>query len=76
MDKPTLVDSIDFLDVDWIKPRQDACLTTIYMYAKISDSFERDPKYGPTFVKTHQELIAELVKISMSKLVSSDKNVE
>ena len=73
MDKPSLIDSINFMDVDWISPREEACLTTIFMYSKISSLFERDPKYGPLFVKTHQELISELVKISMNKLIHTEK---
>ena len=51
-------------------------IIAIYMYSKICNLFERDPKYGPLFVKTHQELISELVKISMNKLIHTEKKVD
>lgn len=52
----------------WISPREEACLTALYMYSNISEKFRVDSKYGAKFVAENQQLIGQLVQAAMQKL--------
>ena len=53
------------LNNEWLKPREEATETVLYLYNTISHRFKQDPRYGDIFVEKNQVLIGQLVQAAM-----------
>lgn len=64
----SIINEINFNDIKWVAPREEACLTALYMYSKISEKFRIDSAFGPKFVAENQHLIGQLVQAAMQEM--------
>lgn len=64
----SIVSQVDYSDIKWLAEREKACLSTLFMYSKISETFRIDSAYGSKFVSENQELIGRLVQAAMQEV--------
>ena len=56
------------LNAEWMKERDNAVESVLYLYNTISHRFKSDEKYGEEFVKNNQELIGLLVNAAVKDI--------